>query len=264
MGPEQAVDDAMQRICAGSVSTHALREEGDAERSVQVCVDADFNPRPPRGERPAAIITADFSATFQSTLSARRATGSVGVRVQRIVISIHALREEGDQECNVRRSRATKFQSTPSARRATACQHQRHLDGEYFNPRPPRGGRLPRGCCVTVAVKFQSTPSARRATSRAACLRRRKQTFQSTPSARRATETYPAGGGAVYISIHALREEGDRKETGRTDKRFGFQSTPSARRATGMPLGVEPSQQISIHALREEGDKVFAPRTDEL
>ena len=25
----QAVDDAMQRICAGSVSTHALREEGD-------------------------------------------------------------------------------------------------------------------------------------------------------------------------------------------------------------------------------------------
>ena len=32
MGPEQAVDDAMQRICAGSVSTHALREEGDDVR----------------------------------------------------------------------------------------------------------------------------------------------------------------------------------------------------------------------------------------
>lgn len=32
MGPEQAVDDAMQRICAGSVSTHALREEGDLMR----------------------------------------------------------------------------------------------------------------------------------------------------------------------------------------------------------------------------------------
>ncbi len=30
MGLKQEVDDAMQRICAGSVSTHALREESDA------------------------------------------------------------------------------------------------------------------------------------------------------------------------------------------------------------------------------------------
>ena len=33
------------------ISIHALREEGDVERSVQVCVDADFYPRPPRGGR---------------------------------------------------------------------------------------------------------------------------------------------------------------------------------------------------------------------
>ena len=56
--------------------------------------------------------------------------------------------------------------------------------------------------------------------------------FQLTPSARRATETYPAGGGAVYISIHALREEGDMflDEFDHIIKEF--QSTPSARRAT--------------------------------
>ena len=60
---------------------------------------------------------------------------------------------------------------------------------------------------------------------------------------------------AVYfISIHALREEGDAtcpcaSATGAT-----FLSTPSVRRATA-PLAVEVTESdISIHALREEGD----------
>ena len=56
-------------------------------------------------------------------------------------ISIHALREEGDP-----------FQL-------------RLLDllGN-FNPRPPRGGRLPRSPPPRLGGEFQSTPSARRAT----------------------------------------------------------------------------------------------------
>ena len=66
--------------------------------------------------------------------------------------------------------------------------------------------------------------------------RRFYEEFQSTPSARRATETYPAGGGAVYISIHALREEGDMflDEFDHIIKEF--QSTPSARRATSVAV----------------------------
>ena len=36
------------------------------------------------------------------------------------------------------------------------------------------------------------------------------ETFLSTPSARRATEVEPRAGGVGEISIHALREEGDR------------------------------------------------------
>ena len=52
MGLKQAVDDALQRICAGSVSTHALREEGDDH------LDAAYEPL----------------NQFQSTLSVGRAT----------------------------------------------------------------------------------------------------------------------------------------------------------------------------------------------
>ncbi len=102
---------------------------------------------------------------------------------------------------------------------------------QNFNPRPPRGGR-------PVLTKVGSWI----------------EKFQSTPSARRATHTGHHAGCAIDISIHALREEGDRK-SGRassSEKDFNprpprggrpntsyqravadiFQSTPSARRAT--------------------------------
>ena len=57
------------------------------------------------------------------------------------------------------------------------------------------------------------------------------------------------------ISIHALREEGDRG-TGQlqANERGGFLSTPSARRATSGGADREIRHLISIHALREEGD----------
>ena len=124
-----------------------------------------------------------------------------------------------------------------------------------FYPRPPRGGRLLLEYLYTSHLVFLSTPSARRATS---------------------SEMY--GSAAVTISIHALREEGDRSERpyrfpGRyfypRPPRGGrhhaaaaihlgieFLSTPSARRAT-IRIGERTGQQqISIHALREEGDLV--------
>ena len=55
---------------------------------------------------------------FQSTPSARRATVAVPGLVHAVVISIHALREEGDD-----------LSGLPPP------------DIQYFNPRPPRGGR---------------------------------------------------------------------------------------------------------------------------
>ena len=100
-------------------------------------------------------------------------------------ISIHALREEGDQ--------IRKFPTTTTVN---------------FYPRPPRGGRRDLAGAPGAIYRFLSTPSARRAT----------QALQNLFD-------------LVQISIHALREEGDRRKT-----------SPSSTRA------------ISIHALREEGD----------
>ena len=57
------------------------------------------------------------------------------------------------------------------------------------------------------------------------------ETFQSTPSARRATRKRNQLDKLIDISIHALREEGDRRRG-----------------------QLRPLDHISIHALHEEGD----------
>ena len=85
---------------------------------------------------------------------------------------------------------------------------------------------------VTIQSQFLSTPSARRATPR--CRTSLSSIpFLSTPSARRATKgDMEAIAETAAISIHALREEGDR-DLYRFIADFGiFLSTPSARRAT--------------------------------
>ena len=64
---------------------------------------------------------------------------------------------------------------------------------------------------------------------------------------------FPAAFG--FISIHALREEGDYIGMVRWGSRETFLSTPSARRATLAKLQKLDLSDISIHALREEGDR---------
>ena len=78
--------------------------------------------------------------------------------------------------------------------------------------------------------------------------------FLSTPSARRATIAPPLRRRGVMISIHALREEGDRVAAAQFFFDFLFLSTPSARRATCCRRHRTGRRCISIHALREEGD----------
>ena len=63
-------------------------------------------------------------------------------------ISIHALREEGDQAARATAQAKKEFLSTPSARRATNPELLFTRPRRNFYPRPPRGGRLP----FTVAV----------------------------------------------------------------------------------------------------------------
>ena len=169
------------------ISIHALREEGDAVKLGQDTGLADFYPRPPRGGR----------------LRAMKDSGWLDV------ISIHALREEGDRRRSSTRPASGRFLSTPSARRATHdalinAPHnlisihalreegdrppvEENKKGGYFYPRPPRGGRPIPGNGCKKTLQFLSTPSARRAT-------------------RDLEKSFPRG----VISIHALREEGDR------------------------------------------------------
>ena len=143
MGPEQAVDDAMQRICAGSVSTHALRGEGDQGKSERNSFNMEFQSTPSARRATCPIWHwMPFSFQFQSTPSARRATEGIKITPHAKAISIHALREEGD-----------RVRQKPPAHR---------ID---FNPRPPRGGRPDRENEIETGYKFQSTPSARRATA---------------------------------------------------------------------------------------------------
>ena len=238
-----------------------------------------FYPRPPRGGRPSQLTAALPGRAFLSTPSARRATPSMSQHnIGRIFlstpsarratideykahkkaeISIHALREEGDREIQ-----------TDRAWRAN------------FYPRPPRGGRPNPPVWVELISGFLSTPSARRATSQVEMARRinkdfyprpprggrretfwgrlRRRVFLSTPSARRATRHFRRVIVGADISIHALREEGDRcrppwqcrgsyfyprpPRGGRPMPGYcgyfsnRFLSTPSARRAT-LPRG---------------------------
>ena len=168
-----------------------------------------FYPRPPRGGR----------------LEEERD------RKERELISIHALREEGDGSFrSVTRIRFDFHPRPPRGGRPTLTRTTPPLSRNFY-PRPPRGGRLTESFCQKEAQKFLSTPSARRATiffvQSAAILQ-----FLSTPSARRATSKLcsdkiqlrdfyprpPRGGRPALrgyrttictISIHALREEGD-------------------------------------------------------
>ena len=147
------------------ISIHALREEGDrcnlsvvysstiflstpsARRATLQCIvdgcsGGHFYPRPPRGGR--------LEQPYKKCEACK--------------ISIHALREEGDQGNTAALSVTTIFLSTPSARRATGYNAYSGIAGFLFlstpsarrataplsssrsrlcnfYPRPPRGGR---------------------------------------------------------------------------------------------------------------------------
>ena len=125
----------------------------------------NFNPRPPWGGRPAGETAHEYISKFQSTPSVGRATlflacfsHGEGISIHALrgegdlyfcyywqiySISIHALRGEGDGLGPASRNVIRSFQSTPSVGRATSYRMAICTSGQdYFNPRPPWGGRL--------------------------------------------------------------------------------------------------------------------------
>ena len=168
-----------------SVSIHALLAESDRHAHGHQALRRRFNPRSPRGERPASRCPMPTRAKFQSTLSSRRATRRPDIFHSRIQfqstlssrratprkmdltdaqkVSIHALLAESDR----------------FSRRMSAISRR-------FNPRSPRGERrhIP-GQLVILTV------------------------FQSTLSSRRATGYVEDRAGQYSVSIHALLAESD-------------------------------------------------------
>ena len=96
-------------LCQGSVrliSIHALREEGDTSKRRRSRTTCNFYPRPPRGGRQSPCVAFCVFRIFLSTPSARRATDFLLQLGICLLISIHALREEGDSSpCPVPRKR---------------------------------------------------------------------------------------------------------------------------------------------------------------
>ena len=107
----------------------------------------------------------------------------------------------------------------------------------YFNPRPPRGGRL---FCTRISADGVQ--------------------FQSTPPARGATAVFNYDYGFQDISIHAPREGGDPSRPTFTGKPCTFQSTPPPRGGRrGALFWRMVKSDISIHAPREGGDPGHFP-----
>ena len=86
--------------CRPAISIHALREEGDAAKSIWNAQPAEFLSTPSARRATVTSQVPVFSGReFLSTPSARRATLETGANALAKGISIHALREEGDDFC---------------------------------------------------------------------------------------------------------------------------------------------------------------------
>ena len=167
-----------------------------------------FYPRPPRGGRPFLIASRMRSSVFLSTPSARRATAPLILIGGNIMISIHALREEGDHWPTSRSRPSMNFYPRPprGGRHSFAICLSSFA---YFYPRPPRGGRRVSNTYIVMTERFLSTPSARRATAAGSTGTSASTNFYPRP---------PRGGRRYGRGLEIEQAE--------------FLSTPSARRAT--------------------------------
>ena len=168
-----------------------------------------FYPRPPRGGRPSRWKTSALTTLFLSTPSARRATGYHLYAKEKHKISIHALREEGDEKMmqlaapvNLISIHALREEGDDTENCGTSNQ-------DYFYPRPLRGGRRAKAAIEDADEIFLSTPSARRATGRAYHTDKRLGDFYPRPLRGGRPAQKDCFNDLDVISIHALCEEGD-------------------------------------------------------
>ena len=170
----------------------------------------NFYPRPPGGGRPGDVIS----------------------RVALVLISIHALRVEGDLSTGLPQKQKANFYPRPPGGGRPQKQFNENIN-QYFYPRPPGGGRRLPSSNKGILTPFLSTPSGWRATRFGGISAVSNSRFLSTPSGWRATGLCNSDAVRLVISIHALRVEGDLAlGYGRALCAAQFLSTPSGWRAT--------------------------------
>ena len=148
------------------------------------------------------------------------------------MISIHALREEGDINMGALKMGLHEISIHALREEGDRRVHAHDRQRLYFYPRPPRGGRPPLILGSLTFAQFLSTPSARRATCRKFPSSTALQYFYPRPPRGGRRDFRFAACKPTGISIHALREEGDLRIQRFYSGGAQFLSTPSARRAT--------------------------------
>ena len=191
------------------ISIHALREEGDLGTIHAGIQCFDFYPRPPRGGRPTRAHTRTRPADFYPRPPRGGRLLPFALVFFWRIISIHALREEGDPLGQYVELQLLAISIHALREEGDAGSHFGAREGIYFYPRPPRGGRPGPLKTWTPSWKFLSTPSARRAT------------------------WPPVSTSSMYSNFYPRPPRGGRRMLWPTElKRHKFLSTPSARRAT--------------------------------
>ena len=191
------------------------------------------------------------------------------------LISIHALREEGDLRDDDHDVLFGIFLSTPSARRATMVVLPASTP-RIFLSTPSARRATPRRCvffgtcnisihalreegdCVSALGSeglFNFYPRPPRGGRLGVVLNTCREIKISIHALREEGDDFLLDLRLeLLISIHALREEGDMNGKNPEPTEKIFLSTPSARRATAPCIALRNRRGISIHALREEGD----------
>ena len=192
-----------------------------------------FYPRPPRGGRLTILTYMYFIQRI--SIHALREEGDEGPELGHplCTISIHALREEGDF-----------FISIFSFLCETISIHALREEGDHSSR-----------AVWTKPKLFLSTPSARRATCSGNADGCRHLHFYPRPPRGGRREHWKEFMGENKISIHALREEGDALIQSRLDE-TKIISIHALREEGDLQIQKPKGRNgiISIHALREEGD----------
>ena len=179
------------------------------EYILQNAYTGDFYPRPPRGGR----------LVYRSAM------------VVDSIISIHALREEGDlPTCQTGKVRRISIHALREE--GDKCHRRCSPLFLHFYPRPPRGGRQRKTHISLGAQRISIHALREEGDANDIEMEQIRRNFYPRP---------PRGGRLghllvdhhqIAISIHALREEGDSYNLELMKKEQTFLSTPSARRAT--------------------------------